>query len=247
MTIHFIDVGYGDAILIELPDGEAVLIDAGLPEYAGRVTEYLAGRNIKDLQTAILTHPHENHFGGFLSLAKKWPMGKFYINGDADRAEEGYEDLMKTLEGKQVPVTILKEGDELLLGGEKVRFSVLHPSGLTGSANENVLVFWVVFNETSFLLTSDIQELQQDELLARYPQVRSANVVQVPHHGGRMTDLFASSFENDVMFVVLTGTNDYGKPFVEELDKLKGEVFRTDLHGSIVLQSDGYQVKVINE
>jgi len=247
MKIHFIDVEYGDAILIELPDGQTALIDAGQSEYAVRLMKYLTDCNIEDLGTVILTHPHEDHFGGFLSLIKKWPIGKFYINGDTKRADEGYDDLIKTMGDNQVPITILKEGDELLLGGKKVRFSVLHPSVLEGSANENAMVLWLIFKEASFLLTSDIQNLQQDKILKRYPQVKSANVIQVPHHGGTMTDQFANFFGNDSIFVVSTGTNEYGKPLVEELDKLKGKVLRTDLHGSIVLQSDGHQVEVIEE
>ena len=147
MKIHFIDVGYGDAILIELPKGETVLIDAGQSEYAGRLLKYLTDRNIENLETAILTHPQEDHFGGFFSLIKKWPIGKFYINGDTQRAVDGYDDLIKTMEDNRVPITILQEGDELLLGGKGVRFSVLHPSVLEGSVNENALVLWIVFKE----------------------------------------------------------------------------------------------------
>ncbi|MCK5013572.1 MAG: MBL fold metallo-hydrolase [Candidatus Omnitrophica bacterium] len=247
MKMHFIDVGYGDAILIEFPDGEAALIDAGQSEHAGCLMKYLADRNIENLKTAILTHPQEDHFGGFFFLIKKKPIGELYINGDTQRAEEAYDDLIKIIEGNQIPITILKEGDELLLGGGEVRFSVLHPLELEGSVNDNVLVFWIVYKETSFLLTSDMQELDQDELLARYPQVKSANIVQVPHHGGKMTERFTGFFRDDVIFIVSTGTNEYGKPLVEELDKLKGKVYRTDLHGSIELRSDGHQVKVMNE
>ncbi|MCK4881525.1 MAG: MBL fold metallo-hydrolase [Candidatus Omnitrophica bacterium] len=247
MTIHFVDVGYGDAIFIELPDGENVLIDAGQSEHAGCLIKYLDARNIESLETVILTHPHEDHFGGLASLIEKRSVGTFYINGDAERAQEGYDDLIRTIEGRRVSTTVLEEGDELVLGGKEVRFLVLHPSALDGTANENALVFLIVFKEISILLTSDIQAAQQDELLRCYPQIQSANVIQVPHHGGIITDQFAEAFGNDPVFIVSTGANEYGKPLVEQLDKLKGKVYRTDLHGSVVLQSDGHQIEVINE
>ena len=247
LKIHFIDVGYGDAILIEPPYGEAALIDAGQSQCASRLETYLSDQGIENFKTVILTHPHEDHFGGFFSVLKKWPVGKFYINGDTKRAEEGYDDLIKIIEGRQIPVTLLREGDDLPFAGTDFRILVLHPSALERPANENALVLWIVFKETSFLLTSDIQNLQQDEILECYPQVKSAHVIQVPHHGGTITDQFANSFENDSIFVVSTGANEYGRPFIEELEKLKGKVLRTDLHGPIVLQSDGYQVEVINE
>ena len=247
MNIHFIDVGYGDAILVELPNGCAILIDAGDREYAGHLRKYLISRKIKSLDAAFLTHPHKDHFSGFLSVLRKYPVGKFYINGDVNPGEEGYDDLIKDVEKRKIPTIVLKEKDEILLGNDETRLVVLHPSALEGSVNENALVFWLIFKETSFLLSSDIQERQQDELLERYPEIRAANGILVPHHGGRITGRFANAFRDDAVFIVSTGRNPYGKPFEEELDKLKGLVLRTDLDGAIMLKSDGRQVRVFHE
>jgi competence protein ComEC len=247
MKMHFIDVGYGDAILIELPDGEAALIDSGPADYAGRLTEYLSGRDIKNFKIAILTHPHKDHFGGFLSLVNKWPIGKFYINGDTSRAEKGYDVLIKKIKGAGTPIIILKEGDELAPAEEDFRISVLNPSALERSANENALVLHVIFKDTSFFLTSDILGLQQERIIEHYPQVKTANIIEVSHHGRTITERFVGSFGDNSVFIVSTGANEHGKIFVEELDKFKGKVLRTDLHGSIEIQSDGHQVKVIHE
>ncbi len=245
MTIHFIDVGYGDAILVELPDGRAILIDAGDRKHERHLRKYLSSVNIKKLDAVFLTHPHKDHFGGFLSLMKKYSIGKFYMNGDMKPGEEGYDDLTKDIEARKIPTIILKENDEILLGDEGVRLIVLHPSELEGSVNENALVFWLIYQETSFLLTSDIQPSQQDELLARYPEVKTANVIQVPHHGGRITDQFAGIFGDKALFIVSTGENEYGKPYPEEIGKLKGEALRTDLDGAIIIKSDGHRVRVV--
>lgn len=247
IRLHFIDVGYGDAILIELSDGRNILIDAGEQQYVDRLTGYFSSLQIRNFDTVILTHPHKNHFEGFLSLVGKWPIGKFYTNGDTLRAEEGYDDLLLKIKEAGIPLVILREGDELPFEGMDFRISVLHPSFLDGSANENVLVLWVEYEETSFLLTSDIQVPQQERIVEYYNQIKSANVVQVPHHGGSIADQFADSFGSDSVFVVSTGTNDYEKPFVKELDKLKGKILRTDVHGTVVVQSDGHEVKIINE
>lgn len=245
--IHFIDVGYGDAILIELPDDKTILIDAGDQEHVNYLIEYLSALKIDDLDAVILTHPHKNHFGGFFSLIKKWPVKRFYINGDARHAEKGYEDLVDLFHRKKIPIVILREGDELSLENEEIHLAVLHPSALGRSTNENTLVFLLTVENTSFLLTSDIYERQQDELLERYPEVKSADAVQVPHHGGKITERFAGSFGNHTIFIVSTGANKHGKPFTEEMDKLKGKVFRTDVYGTILLKSDGNSVEVYYE
>ncbi|HQP09757.1 MAG TPA: MBL fold metallo-hydrolase [Candidatus Omnitrophota bacterium] len=244
LSVHFIDVGYGDAILIELPDRRAVLIDAGEQKYAAQLNQYLASRNIKNLAAAILTHPHKNHFGGFLSVVKKYPVAKFYTNGDSTPDDKSYADLLSEIEKRRIPAVALREGDEIFLGNKETRLVVLHPSGLTGSTNEDSLVLWLVFKNTSFLLPSDIQQRQQDGLLERYPEAKKANAILVPHHGGRITGRFASAFGEEAVFVVSTGANEYGKPFFEGWDKLKGEIFRTDLDGSIVLKSNGQEVEV---
>ena len=246
-NIHFIDVGYGDAILIELPDDKTILIDAGDQYNANYLVEYLSALKIKDLDAVILTHPHKNHFGGFFSLIKKWPIKRFYINGDIRHAEEGYEDLVDLFRRKKIPIVILKEGDELSLEHEEIHLTVLHPLTLERSTNENTLVILLTVKDTSFLFTSDIYERQQDELLEQYPEIKTANVVQVPHHGGKITERFAGSFGSHTFFIVSTGENKHGKPLTEEMDKLKGKVFRTDVYGTILLKSDGSSVEVYYE
>jgi len=245
--VHFIDVGYGDAIFLETPDEQTILIDSGDTQHAGRLLEYLALHHVTRIDFAILTHPHKNHFEGFLSLIGRIPVGRFYINGDDTRAEEGYDDLMDAVRTAGIPVAVLKEGDRLPLTDGRTSLTILHPSILDRSANENALVTFFTFKKSSFLLTSDIQPPQQKALLERYPDIASAEVVQIPHHGGKISDRFAGSFAGDTYFVMSTGKNKYEKPFINELDKVKGTVFRTDINGTILLQSNGYKVKVADD
>ncbi len=247
VNVHFIDVGYGDAILLELPDGETVLIDSGDNLHADYLRKYLSSRNIDLFEAMILTHPHKNHFGGFSSLIRKWPVKKFYINGDVKHADKGYKKLIRQVNEEEIPVVILREGDELATKNADIHLSVLHPSEIKGSANENTLVLLLTFKNTSFLLTSDIYKRQQKFLPDGYPKITSANVVQVPHHGGKIAERFAAAFDKNTIFVVSTGGNQYNKPFIEELDKLKGEIFRTDLLGAILLTSDGDHIEVTHE
>ena len=247
IRLHFIDVGYGDAILLELADGRSVLIDSGGQEHAGHLKQYLTSRNIKNLDACILTHPHKNHFGGLLSLIKEHAIRKIYTNGDVAPDEEGYDDLIKAIEASRIPTIVLREKDELLLGDAQTRLFVLHPPALSGTVNENALVLWLIHKDTAFLLVSDIQESQQIKLLEHYPEVRESDVIQIPHHGGKMAKQFTGAFRRNAIFVLSTGINQYGKPFAEELNKLRGQLLRTDREGAIVLRSDGHRVEVSHE
>ena len=180
-------------------------------------------------------------------MTGRWPIEQFYINGDAKNAEEGYDGLEKMLQDKNIPVSILRKEDEFFLDEAGLYLKVLHPQRLTGSGNGNAIVLQLVYQETSFLLTSDIQREQQKQLFVDYPEIVSASCIQIPHHGGEIDDRFAKAFGNDSIFIVSTGENIYQKPFEHELSKLKGKVLRTDLEGDIVVQSDGHSVRVIYE
>lgn len=246
LRVHFMDVGYGDAILIELPDQSSLMIDAGEAQYSSQIIAYLKERGIKEIDATILTHPHDNHFGGLADIIDRFPIHRFYFNDDDQRAEEGYSEVIEKLKRRAVPMTVVRRGDEILVGTKDVRIQILHPADLSGSTNQNSVVTWLTFGETSFLFTADIKKSQQKEIMALFPEIQSADCVQVPHHGGKISRKFAEFLGNKI-FVISTGENEYEKPYEQELEKLEGEIFRTDQHGAIVLESDGSTVRLLRE
>jgi len=245
LRLHFIDVGYGNAVLVEFSQGEVMLVDAGAKGYSENVINYLKSLDIKEIDVAILTHPHYDHFGGFASLVKVLPIKRLYSNDDPDRSHSGYLETMKEIHDAGIKEIPLLRGDELFFRGEDIRVQVLHPEDLSEakSANENSIVIWIQFGNTSFLLTSDIKPPQQNEILKIYPEIRTASSVQIPHHGGRLSDDFVRLCEGKIL-VLSTGPNDYGKPYPEELAKIQTKILRTDLLGTIILESNGEKVSV---
>jgi len=244
LRVHFISVGYGDAILVELPDRTAMMIDAGEEKYAQDIVSYLKKQGVKKISTAILTHPHENHFGGFKEVFDKFSVAQFYINGDEKRAEQGYAQVIENAHSHDIPIRIVKRVEHIRPATKNVGVQILHPNNLSGAANENSIVIWITFDKISFLLTSDIQQPQQKEIIEFYPEIRSADVVQIPHHGGNINMKFAETLGNRI-FIVSTGENKYGKPHQKELEKLQGKTLRTDVHGTIVFESDGKRVQLL--
>src|SRR3989338_8296685 len=112
LRVHFLDVGYGGAILIELPGQYVMMIDAGQAVYGPALLKYLQSLNVHAVDAVIITHPHKNHFGGFHKIAQSIPIKRAYINGD-QRSEEGYADLMRLFHEKNIIVTTLRRGDML--------------------------------------------------------------------------------------------------------------------------------------
>ncbi|MCX5681338.1 MAG: MBL fold metallo-hydrolase, partial [Candidatus Omnitrophica bacterium] len=96
LNIYFIDVGYGDSILIQTPQKKTILIDAGYEQHSKKVIEFLKNRHVDQIDAAIITHPHKDHFGGFSQIIRTIPINAFFTNGD-HHIEEGYQKLLNKI------------------------------------------------------------------------------------------------------------------------------------------------------
>jgi len=248
MKVHFIDVERGDAILIELPEGQVMLIDSGSERTKEKLVFYLKEQGIEKIDLAILTHPHYDHFGGFDALVESVPIKTFYYNGDERSVHDGYFDVMDKIKSKGLKPIVLRKGEEIFPQLKDVYIKILHPESLKGETNENAVVTWMVYKNTSFLLTSDLQFKGQDSLIEEFEEISSADVIQIPHHGGKLSDAFVG-LTKDKILVVSTGEGGKGpqKPFENELAKCKGMIYRTDKEGTVVISSNGKRIKISNE
>lgn len=245
------DVGHGDAVLIEFQDTTTMLIDAGETRYSSRLMSYFKANQIRKIDTVVITHPHRNHFGGLRKIASRIPVGRVFHNGDPS-AEKGYSALLSYLERKRVPAEILTRGQKLEQLPDSVTVEVLNPPDINGSANDNSLALWLKHDKVSVLFLADIGPGRQDALLAAFPQIRQsppeaaqADCVLIPHHGGPLSDMFIEAFQGR-LFIVSTGPNRWGLPREDQLKELNGTVYRTDRNGTIVVESDGNTLKVVS-
>jgi len=236
-----VDVGYGDAIFLQFPNQTTVLIDTGEEPQTAKLIEYLNNLEISNIDTVILTHPHTNHFQGLNSILRNYSVGRVIINGDKN-AEEGYFELLQILLEKKIPTEIFWRGQVVYEFEERLKMDVLHPLDLTGTPNGNSIVVRLKHNEVTFLFMGDIEENEQDELLTILEDLKAADCIKIPHHGGPLSDQFIKAF-NDKVFIVSTGPNDWENPRLADYKRLKGQVFVTQDLGTIVLESDGKSIK----
>jgi len=90
---------------------------------------------------------------------------------------------------------------------------------------------------------ADIELKEQAQLIGLHQDIKQVNSIKVPHHGGPLSNEFKEFFV-DKEFIISTGTNPWGLPRQHDLQKLQGAVYRTDRHGSIVLESDGFSTSI---
>lgn len=245
IEIRFLPVGYGDSILIRLPDASGILIDAGEQEYGQSILAYLRKQGIERLYLAVITHPHKNHFGGFAGILGGIPIQRVLVNGAAEE-EEGYTQLLDRLTEAAVPVQKAERGLVIQHPAFPVMLEILHPSELSGNLNDDSIVMRLRHKKVSFLFTGDIGPAVQDQLIEDHPDLKTANGVQIPHHGGAVSGKFAEVFKNKLL-VISTGENKWGLPRQEDLKRLKGQLSRTDTDGTVVLESNGRELYLLIE
>jgi len=246
LKIHFIDVGEGDSILIEAPNGETALIDAGNLITGSKVVRYLEKNNIYDLEHLIFTHPHLDHIGGAFFILQMVGVKDIYDNGEnllelAKRSDvyRWYDDLVR----ESSKYSVLEAGDSLLLG--EVKLKVLWPPKplIFSDFNTNSLVIMVEYKTFRCLLTGDLTFSAETELLKKESRL-GADVLKVGHHGfaDASSEEFLKAVSPKIAVISVNKDNIRGYPsgeVIERLEKINSEVYRTDINGDIIIQTKG--------
>ena len=251
LTLHFLDVGQGDAAAIRTPAGRWILVDAGPASEtadAGRrvVAPFLQRQGARSLTLAVVSHAHADHLGGLPSVLARFPTG-LVIEPGADVADSRYARFLDGLLARGVPWHPARLGDRFELDG--VRATVLHPrddwTGWGEDVNEDSLVLLVEYGDFQALFAGDAGFPAEAAMLGR---LRPADLLKVGHHGSRGStgDEWLAALAPAVAVISL-GRNDYGHPAPPTLARLRAHgvaVHRTDREGTITVVTDGRSMTV---
>jgi competence protein ComEC len=255
----FLDVGQGDAAIVDLPDGEAMLVDGGglvgSPVDTGTriVAPALRARRRARLRVVALSHPHPDHFTGLASGLDGVRVGALWDTGQGEREQikGGYEALLAHARRDRVPVfrpDRLCGGHEL--GGAWV--TVLAPcpdATVDRGPNDNSLVLWISFGHRAFLFVGDAEAEEERDLLALGPAKLHADVLKVGHHGSRTSSspAFVAAVSPKAAIISVGVRNRFGHPHQTTLTTLNSagvRVFRTDRDGEVTAWTDGVRLEV---
>ncbi len=237
--VHFIDVGQGDAVLLE-DGGEWALLDAGPPEGQDGLLAYLKAAGVDAFRYVVMTHPHADHIGGMRAVVEAYPIGTVLLP-DLDKAPypttATFEKLLQAMVDKGLSAKTMRAGDEYSLGAGML--SVL-ADGVDTDDNYNLLSPALLFvsGKLRFLDTGDGEKADEKELLAAGVSVR-ANLYKAAHHGSTTsnTQAFLEAVQPEVAVICCGAGNSYGHPHREVLqrfEELGMRVLRTDTDGSVV-------------
>ena len=240
LTVIFLDVGQGDAILIEGPDGQRILVDGGPSEEA---ISAALGRSLpfydRRIDLVVLTHPQADHLGGLPGVLRRYDVGSVLaspVEGDS-AACRAWKDALR---GESAPYHEAAAGQTIDLGNG-ARLYVLSAPPQESDPNVDSVVIKLTMGRASFFLTGDIESSREAALIRSGADLR-ATVYKVPHHGSATssTSQFVSAVDPLVDVISVGRDNRFGHPSPDLLERLDGEaVFRTDLHGDIAVSTDG--------
>ncbi|MGH2568302.1 MAG: DNA internalization-related competence protein ComEC/Rec2, partial [Bacteroidota bacterium] len=244
LCVTFVDVGQGDAILLEFPNGKNALIDAGptsLSYDAGEriVAPLLKFKTIEKLDALIMSHPHSDHIGGVPFLLERFKVGR--VIEPALKGESAlYRRIHDVAQQRGVAVLQCSAGDTIHVD-DQARLYVLHPylpRDSSTNLNNVSLVVKLVYGSSELLLTGDAELEVERKLIGRYHPILSSDLLKVGHHGSNTSSSneFVRTVQPSVAIISVGKENKFSHPSPDVIERFRQHgvnIHRTDKAGAV--------------
>jgi len=247
LKVAFLDIGQGDSIYIQAPNGNQMIIDGGpgsaLLPALGDVLPF----GDRSINVLVVTNPDADHYSGFIDLLKNYDVGAVIESG-THTGTPTHAKLQTEIAEKNIPEILARRGMKIELDEEDgVVFEVLFPDRNVSSwtSNDGSIEGILVYGKTKIMFTGDgTQKTESIILSENTPEILKSDILKVGHHGSRTSTSggFVRAIAPAYAVISDGKNNKYGHPHKETLDTL-GEygvhILRTDQKGTIVFTSDG--------
>lgn len=239
ISAHFIDVGQGDSIFIELPNSECMLIDAGIANKGEYIEDYIRSTGYDTIDYLIATHPHADHIGSMDYIVSNMDIGSIYMP-KVSTTTKTYEHLLEALQEKGLKIKSAKAGMSIIDEND-LSADIIAPIEIDEDELNNCsIIIKIRYENDSYLFVGDAEK----EELSSVTADMSADVLKVGHHGSRTstTEEFLEEVNPKYAVISCGVDNDYGHPHEEALNllnKFNVDYYRTDINGTVTVTSNG--------
>lgn len=253
LQITFLDVGQGDGICMELPDGRVYLMDGGSSDVSKvgnyRLVPFLKAKGIRKIDAVFLSHGDADHINGIAELLEEKQMSIDCICLPAGAEQEEFVEIRDLARARNISVRTIQAGDFWENNGAK--FWCLNPADVTASGNAASMVLYMEYQDFSMLLTGDLEGEGEKSVAAllRSNAITGISVLKVAHHGSKNStkEEFLRQCSPAVAVISCGEHNTYGHPHKETLERLNDMgtvVYRTDCSGAVQITVSGSRMKV---
>ncbi len=244
LRVYFLNVGQGDAILIDSPKHGRVLIDGGRNRQALTELGKILPFGDRRIDVVVATHPDADHINGLVDVVTRYKVGA-YIEPGIETAKEVDDLIHNKLEEKSIPKILARRG-MVINFGDGAKLTILFPNQDVSKweTNDGSIVAKLVYGDDSFLFTGDSPLRTENILLSLNKEILDSDVLKAGHHGSRTsTSLqYAQAVSPEYAIISAGIDNSYGHPHKEVLNILSqvhSQIFNTAEKGTIKFETDG--------
>lgn len=247
LKVHYLDVGQGDSIFIELPNNETMLIDAAESYQSENIINYLKNLNYQKIDYVIGTHPHTDHVGGLKDIINTFEIGKIYMPKVVSTTKT-YENLLMAIKEKNLKINTAKAGTSII-DTDALKINILAPNNSTYTELNNYsAVTKITYGTTKFLFMGDAEKLSENEIKENV----SADVIKIGHHGSNTSSSinFIKKVNAKYGIISVGLNNKYNLPKEETITNWENsgtKIYLTSINGTITAISDGTNIKIESE
>jgi len=248
LKITFFDCGLGDLFLVETPDNESILIDSGPPDFTYQHFEksafpYLKNNGISTLDWVIITHAHNDHYGGLDFVLQELKIKNLIVTDEFQKRK-----IWRTFEDKieQEKCEVITISDTTHLSLKTVKFMILHPDNSFYNKNINnmSIVVRMDYSDFSVLFTGDLEKEGENHLLLCYPEFLDCDLLKIGHHGSKTSSsiAFIKAVTPEYGFISTSLKNRFSFPHevtLEKYDFLGSNLFISGIDGALQITTDG--------
>ena len=247
LHITMLDVGQGECIHLQMPEGSNLLIDGGSTDVTSpgtyRIEPYLLSQGVSQIDLLVVTHPDADHSNGILELldSGKIKVKELYLGPMQE--PDAWSQLLLRAEAQNIPVRYATAGDCFTVAGTEI--TCLHPKYTVADENDNSVVLRLEYGSFSALFTGDIS-MEAEDFLA---ELEPVTLLKVPHHGSKYStsSSLLETCTPQAAFISCGMGNRYGHPHTDLLQRLEDGGCSTCItkhSGALLLETDGSQVRI---
>jgi competence protein ComEC len=242
LAIIFLDVKQGDAIFFEFPNGKKMLLDAG--EENEIIPQFLKSNGIRNIDLAVITHPHLDHYGGYRNLINDINIKQFLIATDTS-PDTMYTNLINAIKNSLTQISFANQG--LTVHGLGAKIEVLsHDSTIkliyhmqVLDPNDLSIVFKLTYNNISFLFPGDLNDT---ELMQDLPI--QAQILKSPHHASKTANNKLLFDKVKPEYIIITGRKKINPDVLTLIEQYKIKAFNTRKDGALAITIGNHKLNL---